>query len=135
MRIFSWLALSGALLLAGCHKKDNAAANQPSGSSEPAQATPGASAAPGSTTEPSTPLPPPSAAITTRAENQVREAVVGEADPFLTTQLRQFVTKRGRLPQSFNEFARQALDSVPNPPPGKKWAIDAGTQEVKAVAK
>jgi hypothetical protein len=57
----------------------------------------------------------------------------GQVDPFLTQQLRVFVQQKGRLPTDFAELARTCLDSRPRSPAGKKWAIDAATQEVKAV--
>ena len=57
----------------------------------------------------------------------------GQADPFLTQQLRAFVQRKGRLPADFAELARTSLDSRPRAPAGMKWVIDPTTQEVKAV--
>ena len=108
-------------LLSGCHKKDanptpNAAQNSTDPGPQAAQA-------------------PPPAAVATRAENSVQANVTGQPDPFLTAQLRTFIKNKGRIPASFADFARQALDSIPQPPAGTKWAIDSSDQTVKAVAK
>jgi hypothetical protein len=64
----------------------------------------------------------------------LRPAVIGDVDPFLTSQLRDFVSKQGRLPESFSEFATLRLDSIPRPPAGKKWVIDVAGMQVKAVS-
>jgi len=37
------------------------------------------------------------------------------------------------MPQSSTEFANRGLDSMPHPPDGSKWVIDAPNQQVKAV--
>jgi hypothetical protein len=71
--------------------------------------------------------------VAANAENSVRENVAGEVDQFLTSQLRTFVQEKGRLPASFAEFAKARLDSIPRPPAGTKWVIDAPSQQVKAV--
>jgi hypothetical protein len=55
----------------------------------------------------------------------------GVVDPFLTAQLRIFVQEKGRLPETFAEFAGARLDSVPRLPKGLHFAIDPTTQEVK----
>jgi hypothetical protein len=78
-------------------------------------------------------LPPPPAYIATAAENVPRQEVAGPPDPFLTQQLQIYVRQFGRMPRSFAEFAGARLDSVPRPPPGMKWVIDAARMEVKAV--
>ncbi len=80
------------------------------------------------------PLPPPPPHVAAVAENVPRENAVGEVNAFLTEQLRIFVREKRRLPNSFAEFASTRLDSVPGAPAGKKWVIDATTQQVKAVA-
>ncbi len=64
----------------------------------------------------------------------MRETLNGEVNPFLTGQLQIFVQQKGRLPQSFNEFANARLDSIPRPPAGKSWAIDSSSSEIKAIA-
>lgn len=68
------------------------------------------------------------------AQNQPAENVVGEVDSFLTGQLQIFIRDQQRMPQDFAEFARVRLDSVPRPPQGRKWVIDAATRQVKSVA-
>jgi hypothetical protein len=116
-----------AFTLLGCHKKQAEVVNQsqnPSDLGTPVKAAPDAKAA-----EPS--QPPPK--IAANAENSVRENVTGTVDPNLTAQLRSFVQKYGRLPQSFTEFANRGLDSMPRPPEGTKWVIDAPNQQVKSV--
>jgi len=99
------MALTVCLLL-GCHKKQPPASSPAQSSDTPSSAQP-----------------------------QAQPALVGEVDATLTTALRGFVQKNGRMPQSFMEFARGSLDSAPRPPEGKKWAIDASDMTVKAVAK
>ena len=71
--------------------------------------------------------------VAASADNSIQENVAGETDAFLTTQLRAFVQKKGRLPESFTEFHRTSLDSLPRPPAGKKWVIDKSSQSVKVV--
>ena len=61
------------------------------------------------------------------------QPLVGEVNPDLTAALRQYVQKSGRVPQTFREFTRAALDSPPPPPEGKKWEIDPADTTVKAV--
>jgi hypothetical protein len=78
-------------------------------------------------------LPPAPPKVAANADNYVRENVTGTVEPNLTAQLRSFVQKYGRLPQSFTEFANRGLDSMPRPPEGSKWVIDAPNQQVKAV--
>jgi hypothetical protein len=70
-----------------------------------------------------------------QAASQTPQALVGEVDAAMTTQLRIFVQKKGRLPADFRELATTQLDLVPRTPPGKTWAIDPATQEVKLVNK
>jgi len=79
------------------------------------------------------PVVPPS--VVANADNTIRENVQGDADPFLTAQLRAYVKNKGRMPADFGEFRRDGLDSLPSPPEGKKWVIDSTSQSVKAVAK
>jgi len=77
--------------------------------------------------------PPPPAYIAATARDAPAQNVSGAVHPFLTEQLRLFIRDHGRLPASFTELARARLDSVPRPPEGRKWVIDAATREVKAV--
>jgi len=57
----------------------------------------------------------------------------GVVDTFLTSQLKIFVQEKGRLPETFAEFAGARLDSVPRLAKGLRFAIDPATQEVKIV--
>jgi hypothetical protein len=113
--------LSLLIFVTACHKKDVTSASQVPGSDATIAG------------QPTAPLPPPSKAVAANAENNVRENVAGEVDQFLTSQLKIFVQDKGRLPGSFAEFARARLDSIPRPPAGTKWVIDAPTQPVNAM--
>jgi hypothetical protein len=127
MKFAALLALA-AFTLFGCHKKEAEVDNQaqnPSDLGTPVKAAPDGKAA--------EPLPPPPPKVAANADNYVRENVSGQVDPALTAQLRAFVQKYGRMPQSFTEFANRGLDSMPHPPEGSKWVIDAPNQQVKAV--
>ena len=126
MRFAALVLLAFALL--GCHKKQADVVNQSQNPSD--LGTPVIAAPDGKGAEPTAPPPPRVAA---NAENSVRENVTGTVDPNLTAQLRSFVQKYGRLPQSFTEFANRGLDNMPRPPEGTKWVIDAPNQQVKAV--
>jgi hypothetical protein len=121
------LALLGFVLV-GCHKKAAEVVNHSQNPSD--LGTPVKSASDG---KPAEPLPPPPQKVAASADNYVRENVNGTVDPTLTAALRDFVQKYGRLPQSFTEFSNRGLDSMPNPPEGTKWVIDAPNQQVKAV--
>ena len=79
------------------------------------------------------PLPPPPAPVAAVAENVPQQTIAGRVDPFLTQQLQIFVQQYRRMPDSFAELAMKRLDSIPGPPPGARWAIDASTMQVKAV--
>ena len=84
--------------------------------------------------QPNKALPPPTPAVAARAENLPRQNVIGQVDPELTAQLRTFIQKKNRLPESFAEFVTVRLDTIPRPPEGKKWVIDTSSLEVKAVS-
>ena len=62
-------------------------------------------------------------------------SVNGQVDPFLTSQLQIFISRNGRMPQSFTEFARQRLDSMPVAPAGMKFVIDSADSRVKIIPK
>ena len=125
---FAALLAMAAFALLGCHKKEAQIVNQSQNPSD--LGTPVTNSPDGKT---AAPLPPPPPKVAANADNFVRENVTGQVDPFLTAQLRAFVQKYGRLPQSFTEFANRGLDSMPRPPEGSKWVIDAPNQQVKAV--
>lgn len=118
-----------ALLVLGCHKKEVETVNQNQNPGD--LGTPVNSAPDG---KPVAPLPAPPPKVAANADNYVRQNVNGTVDPNLTAQLRAFIQKNGRLPQSFTEFANRGLDSIPHPPEGAKWVIDAPNQQVKAVS-
>jgi hypothetical protein len=120
--------------LAGCQKKPGAEPpTQPSTNAE-APSLPAARSASRSGPPPGAkPLPPPPAVVAARADNYVRQNVEGQVDGFLTEQLRTFIQQKQRFPESFVEFAAARLDSVPRPPEGKRWVIDAATVQVKSV--
>lgn len=130
------LAAGLAFLVAGCHKKPPPEASQQN-AAEPASSAQSPDAASGAVVSGAPPpgakpLPAPPPPVAARADNYVRANVTGQPDPFLTEQLRTFVTQKHRMPESFAEFAGARLDSVPRPPAGQKWIIDSGTMEVKA---
>jgi hypothetical protein len=127
MRIAALLSLVAFMLL-GCHKKEAEVVNQSQNPSD--LGTPVNTAPDGKAAEPLPPAPPKVAA---NADNYVRQNVTGTVDPNLTAQLRTFIQRYGRLPQSFTEFSNRGLDSMPHPPEGTKWVIDAPNQQVKAV--
>ena len=137
-KTFSLMCMT-VLVFAGCHKK---AAPPPSDQSSAAPVAPATTpeqvpSAPESTPAPvvlpakALPSPPPSVAA--RAENNLRQNVPGDPDPFLSGELRNFVQLKKRLPDSFSEFASVRLDSIPRPPEGKKWVIDIANLQVKSV--
>src|SRR5262245_14812213 len=124
--------------LFGCHKKEPTPSS-PSQAAAPAQ-DPGVTApeaqpvTPAAPVQTAKPLPPAPPFVTARAENQLRQGVVGQVDAALTQQLQKFIEKEGRFPESFAEFVTTRLDSIPRPPEGKKWVIDTDTIQVKAVS-
>ena len=66
------------------------------------------------------------------AKSNADQPLAGQADPFLTEQLRIFIQQKGRLPTNFVELV-SGVDSRPRKPPGMKWAIDSVSREVKLV--
>ena len=67
------------------------------------------------------------------ANPQPSAPLAGAGHGFMTQQLRVFVQQKGRMPETFGEFSSARMDSVPRPPDGFRWAIDAATVEVKLV--
>ncbi len=122
--------LFGICLLSACKKKEPPASTPAPGEAKPEATVPATSA---QNPTPSKPLPPPPQFVSARADNSIRQSISGEVDPFLTQQLRTFVQRKQRLPESFAEFAMTRLDSIPRPPDGKKWAIDTADLSVKSV--
>lgn len=128
--------------LSGCGKKDAASAQTK------AQPTPEQAAQ----IESEYILPPNSAPAATRpvaaspAPGQPRANVAQQVQPIqeringaihaqLTVQLRMYMEKNGRMPQTFSEFANSAMDSVPPAPEGMKFVIDPVDKAVKVVKK
>jgi len=132
------LMCMAVLVFAGCHKKaaappsDQISATPEAPATSPEQAPSLPESAP-TPPKPAKALPPPPPSVAARAENNLRQNVPGEADPFLSGELRNFVQLKKRLPDSFSEFASVRLDSIPRPPEGKKWVIDIANLQVKSV--
>ncbi len=124
------LLVAVACLCLGCPKKTPTAENQAQAPSATNVTEGEAASAP---VAPPEPAQPPLREVLARADDKAHQAVAGEVDAFLTGELRTFVQQKNRMPASFSEFARARLDSVPRPPAGKKWVIDAETIEVKIV--
>jgi hypothetical protein len=91
----------------------------------PSPATAGGSPASVEKSEPEAPV---------QAENPPEDEFA-EKNNFLTYQLEIFLRDYKRMPKDFGEFANARLDSVPQPPPGKKWVIDESKKQIKAVRK
>jgi len=66
---------------------------------------------------------------------QIQERINGAVHAQLTVQLRMYIEKNGRMPQSFSEFAFRNMDSVPPVPEGMKFVIDPVDRTVKVVKK
>src|SRR5213082_1108617 len=69
------------------------------------------------------------------AARPIQERLQGAIHARLTVQLRMFIEKNGRVPDSFSEFANAAMDSAPLAPDGMKFVIDPTDRTVKAVKK
>ena len=65
----------------------------------------------------------------------IQERINGAIHAQLTVQLRMYMEKNGRMPQSFSEFAFRNMDSVPPVPEGMKFVIDPVDKVVKVVKK
>src|SRR5438105_4750011 len=126
------LAVVGCLAVISCGKKqpgaqparESAAPPVDSASTEslPASTVGETAATPAGARPPSTP------------ESEAA-AFEGAIHPFMTSQLRLFIQEKGRLPESFSEFSNAKMDSVPRPPPGMEYIIDANAQVVKVIRK
>jgi hypothetical protein len=133
MKVLIALILIGFLGWAGCSKKDS-----PEASPTPSDAAsaPSADLSPQSPAgAPAASRPPKPASAAPPQAQDVNQPLVGSVHDFMTTQLRIFIQKNGRMPNDFTEFASARMDSVPRLPDGLKWAIDEATQEVKVVRK
>ena len=65
----------------------------------------------------------------------IQQRLQGAIHAQLTIQLRRFIEKYGRMPESFSEFVNATMDTVPEAPAGMKFAIDPVDKSVKAVKK
>jgi hypothetical protein len=84
------------------------------------------------------PAPPaPGQPLPNRARpvQPIQERINGAIHAQLTVQLRMYVEKNGRMPQSFAEFAFRSIDSVQAAPEGMKFVIDPVDKAVKVVKK
>ncbi|MEO6035416.1 MAG: hypothetical protein ABIQ35_09195 [Verrucomicrobiota bacterium] len=132
MKCLPILAVLFAVSILGCHKEKPAPSSLTPDSSSQSTPVPDSNVSAPPTKSSGKQVPPPQAVLA-RAENGARQNVVGDEDPFLTQQLQIFVQQKQRMPESFAEFAATRLDSIPRPPAGKKWVIDSGVLQVKAV--
>ena len=128
--------------LCGCGKKDATSA-QNTAQPAPEQtaqieseyilpANKGASAAPRTAGSPSPGQPRPNVA---QPAQPIQERINGAIHAQLTVQLRMYIEKNGRMPQSFSEFAFRSMDTVPPVPEGMKFVIDPVDKAVKVVKK
>jgi hypothetical protein len=131
------LALCAAVLNSGCGRSQEPAATELTPDPQtaaPTGAQPGKVSAIGGYTrlqETEEPSVDPSAVATIP---QAPPPIEGRVHPFMTSQLRIFIREKGRMPESFAEFANARMDSVPFPPEGMEYAIDYSSRQVKIVA-
>jgi hypothetical protein len=125
------LALGCSLTLAGCGKKPQPIA-RPVPSKPEAQARQQASA---HRTVPKAAAPEPTPVPSAPTQPAPAQPIAGVVAPFLTSQLKIFIQEKGRLPESFAEFAAARLDNVPPLQAGLSFVIDPATREVKIVKK
>ena len=94
-------------------------------------------AAPRSATRPKAAIPSPGQPRPNVIQpvRPIQERINGAIHAQLTVQLRMYIEKNGRMPQTFSEFANSAMDSVPLAPEGMKFAIDPVDRTVKVVKK
>lgn len=76
---------------------------------------------------PSAPELPPTAPIQERLNGALHQG--------LTLQLRMYIERTGKTPESIAEFANSVVDSMPPAPPGMRYAIDKSDTSVKVVRK
>ena len=129
-------------VLCGCGKKD-ATSGQNKAQPTPEQtaqieseyilpATKAAPATPPTAARPSPAQPKPNVA---QPVQPIQERINGAIHAQLTVQLRMYIEKNGRMPQTFSEFANSAMDTVPRVPEGMKFVIDPVDKAVKVVKK
>ncbi len=146
MKLFFPLIFLMVIVAASCGKKEPAAPEpiQASPASETAAAPDSPAANPVNREAPGPARPTKSSTTAKTAPSAVapaapavenNDALVGAVHAFMTVQLRKFIEEKGRLPKDFSEFASARMDSVPRPPEGLKYVIDANLQQVKVVKK
>jgi hypothetical protein len=131
-----------ACALCGCGKKDAASARN---TAEPTPeqtaqieseyilpANKAASATPPAAASPSPGQPRPNVA---QPVQPIQQRINGAVHAQLTVQLRMYIEKKGKMPESFSEFAFRNMDSVPPVPEGMKFVIDPVDRTVKVVKK
>ncbi|TAK96625.1 MAG: hypothetical protein EPO07_14360 [Verrucomicrobia bacterium] len=74
----------------------------------------------------------PATPANTASGEAAAPSVAGKVDPELTALLKKFVAQKGRMPTSIPEL-NAVTDSIPRPPEGYAYEIDAAAQEVKLV--
>ncbi|PYJ60905.1 MAG: hypothetical protein DME24_07940 [Verrucomicrobia bacterium] len=127
--------------LGGCGRKDTSStANSPQPTPEQAAQIESQYLLPPNTAPSSSPATPALMAqrspnASTAAARPIQERLQGAIHAPLTIQLRQFIEKNGRVPESFSEFANAAMDSAPLAPDGMKFVIDPTDRTVKVVKK
>jgi hypothetical protein len=128
--------LGTALLIVGCGRSHETVSTEPPPDPQanaPAGSQPGqVSAIGGYTRLQETPEPSADPAIAP-AFSQPHQPIEGRVHPFMTSQLRIFIREKGRMPESFAEFANARMDSVPFPPEGMEYAIDYSSRQIKIV--
>ena len=143
MKKLSLLVALCVFALSGCGKKEAASPVQGSPQPTPEQAAQieseyilpankAASATPPTAASPSPGQPRPKAV---QPVQPIQERINGAIHAQLTLQLRMYIEKNGRMPQTFSEFANTAMDSVPLAPEGMKFVIDPVDKAVKVVKK
>jgi hypothetical protein len=131
----------------GCGKKDTASAQNKS-QPTPEQAVQieseyilpankATSATPPPATRPNAASPSPGQPRPTAVQlvQPIQERINGAIHAPLTMQLRMYIEKNGRMPQTFSEFANSAMDTVPPVPEGMKFVLDPVDKAVKVVKK
>ena len=128
-------------LLSGCGKKTAPTASEPQ--LTPEQATqiesqyilPTNQAAPATPADSATHPARTAPAQPAQAAQPIQQRLQGAVHAQLTVQLRMYIEKNGRLPDSFAEFVNSTMDSAPPAPDGMKFVIDPADKAVKVVKK
>jgi PBP1b-binding outer membrane lipoprotein LpoB len=128
-------------LLSGCGKKAAPAAGEPQLTPEQAAqiesqyVLPANQVAPAAQADSATQPARAAQAQPAQAAQTIQQRLQGAIHAQLTVQLRMYIEKNGRLPDSFAEFINSAMDSAPPAPDGMKFVIDPADKAVKVVRK